>query len=93
MKTGGSGLGGQDRLDHVHAMKRLADDPRVDASRAGVTGRSYGGYDFDVGDAPPDLVVGGRRYVWPYDLLTFIDRLPETWKPLLCHRCGRPGEG
>ncbi|HEQ79136.1 MAG TPA: S9 family peptidase, partial [Euryarchaeota archaeon] len=37
--------GGQDRLDHVHAMtKVLPEHPRVDTSRAGVMGRSYGGY-------------------------------------------------
>ena len=37
--------GGQDRLDHVHAMTEvLPRDERVDVSRAGVVGRSYGGY-------------------------------------------------
>src|SRR5438874_7737315 len=37
--------GGQDRLDHVHAMTQvLPNDERVDVSRAGVVGRSYGGY-------------------------------------------------
>src|SRR5213078_1769714 len=36
--------GGQDRLDHVHAMKLLKENPRIDASRAAVMGRSYGGY-------------------------------------------------
>ena len=36
--------GGQDRLDHVHAMKILKDESRVDTSRTGVVGRSYGGF-------------------------------------------------
>ncbi len=37
--------GGADRLDHVHAMKEvLFSDERLDISRAGVVGRSYGGY-------------------------------------------------
>ena len=37
--------GGQDRLDHVHAMNEvLPKDERLDVSRAGVLGRSYGGY-------------------------------------------------
>ncbi|HET9910219.1 MAG TPA: prolyl oligopeptidase family serine peptidase, partial [Anaerolineales bacterium] len=37
--------GGKDRLDHVHAMTEiLPKDKRVDASRAAVVGRSYGGY-------------------------------------------------
>ena len=38
-------LGGQDRLDHVHAMTEiLPQDTRLDVKRAGVIGRSYGGY-------------------------------------------------
>ena len=37
--------GGQDRLDHVHAMtKILPKDKRLDVKRAAVVGRSYGGY-------------------------------------------------
>ena len=37
--------GGQDRLDHVHAMtKVLPKDKRLDIQRAAVVGRSYGGY-------------------------------------------------
>jgi dipeptidyl aminopeptidase/acylaminoacyl peptidase len=37
--------GGLDRLDHVHALTEvLPGDERLDASRAGVVGRSYGGY-------------------------------------------------
>ncbi|MCX6067169.1 MAG: prolyl oligopeptidase family serine peptidase, partial [Chloroflexi bacterium] len=35
--------GGQDRLDHVHALQVLASDARLDVTRAGVVGRSYGG--------------------------------------------------
>src|SRR6266566_2721455 len=38
-------FGGKDRLDHVHAMTQvLPQDKRVDVKRAGVVGRSYGGY-------------------------------------------------
>ena len=37
--------GGQDRLDHVHAMTEvLPKDKRLDVTRAAVVGRSYGGY-------------------------------------------------
>lgn len=74
--------GGQDRLDHVHAMGLLADDPRVDASRAGVVGRSYGGYmTLTLATRHPQLWSAAVDMFGPYDLLTFIDRLPETWKP------------
>ena len=83
--------GGQDRLDHVHAMKRLADDPRVDASRAGVTGRSYGGYmTLTLATRHPDLWSAAVDMFGPYDLLTFIDRLPETWKPYFAIAVGDP---
>ena len=37
--------GGQDRLDHVHAMtKVLPKDKRLDVTCTAVVGRSYGGY-------------------------------------------------
>ena len=38
-------FGGRDRLDHVYAMTQVLPwDRRLDVSRAGVVGRSYGGY-------------------------------------------------
>lgn len=83
--------GGQDRLDHVHAMKLLAGDPRVDASRAGVIGRSYGGYmTLTLATRHPELWSAAVDMFGPYDLLTFIDRLPETWKPYFAIAVGDP---
>ncbi|HQF71432.1 MAG TPA: prolyl oligopeptidase family serine peptidase, partial [Promineifilum sp.] len=85
--------GGQDRLDHVHAMKLLADDARVDASRAAVIGRSYGGYmTLTLAARHPELWSAAVDMFGPYDLLTFIDRLPETWKPYFAIACGDPVE-
>ena len=84
--------GGQDRLDHVHAMtKVLPKDKRLDLHRAAVMGRSYGGY--------MTLTLAGRNPVlWsaacdmfgPYDLIGFFERLPETWKPSLKISLGDP---
>lgn len=83
--------GGQDRLDHVHAMKLLADDPRVDVGRAGVVGRSYGGYmTLTLATRHPELWSAAVDMFGPYDLLTFIDRLPETWKPYFAIAVGDP---
>ena len=83
--------GGQDRLDHVHAMKLLAGDPRVDASRAGVVGRSYGGYmTLTLATRHPELWSAAVDMFGPYDLLTFIDRLPETWKSYFAIAVGDP---
>ena len=84
--------GGQDRLDHVHAMTEvLPRDERVDVDRAGVVGRSYGGY--------MTLMLAGRHAeLWraavdmfgPYDLITFSQRIPETWKPYFELALGNP---
>ena len=79
----GSGLGGQDRLDHVHAMKVLGEDRRIDTSRSAVVGRSYGGdMTLDLGRTSSRIVDGSRgRKCWgSFDLLSFLDCIPPTWK-------------
>ena len=84
--------GGLDRLDHVHAMTELLPrDERVDASRAGVVGRSYGGYmTLTLAARHPELWRGAVDMFGPYDLLTFMDRIPETWKPYFALAVGDP---
>lgn len=83
--------GGQDRLDHVHAMSHLDGDARVDTKRAGVIGRSYGGYmTLTLATRHPELWSAAVDMFGPYDLLTFIDRLPETWKPYFAIAVGDP---
>ncbi|HEX4745423.1 MAG TPA: prolyl oligopeptidase family serine peptidase [Gaiellaceae bacterium] len=84
--------GGLDRLDHVHAMTEvLPRDERVDASRAGVVGRSYGGYmTLTLASRRPELWRAAVDMFGPYDLFTFLDRLPETWKPYFALSVGDP---
>jgi pimeloyl-ACP methyl ester carboxylesterase len=84
--------GGLDRLDHVHAMTEvLPRDERVDTSRAGVVGRSYGGYmTLTLAARHPELWRGAVDMFGPYDLLTFMERLPETWKPYFALAVGDP---
>ena len=83
--------GGQDRFDHVHAMKLLADDAGIDTHRAAVIGRSYGGYmTLTLAARHPDLWSAAVDMFGPYDLLTFMDRLPETWKPYFVIAIGDP---
>jgi pimeloyl-ACP methyl ester carboxylesterase len=84
--------GGQDRLDHVHAMTEvLPNDERVDASRAGVVGRSYGGYmTLTLAGRHPDLWSGAVDMFGPYDMFTFLDRIPPTWKPYFELAVGHP---
>jgi pimeloyl-ACP methyl ester carboxylesterase len=84
--------GGDDRLDHVHAMTEvLSKDARIDVSRAGVMGRSYGGYmTLTLASRHPDLWRGAIDMFGPYNLLSFMDRLPETWKSYFRVAVGDP---
>lgn len=83
--------GGCDRLDHVHAMKLLQKDSRLDVGRAAVVGRSYGGYmTLMLASRHPELWSAAVDMFGPYDLQTFYERLPETWKPFFKISMGDP---
>jgi pimeloyl-ACP methyl ester carboxylesterase len=84
--------GGQDRLDHVHAMTNiLPKDKRLDVKRAAVVGRSYGGYMTLIqAGMHPDLWAASCDMFGPYDLLTFSERIPATWKPYYKIALGDP---
>jgi dipeptidyl aminopeptidase/acylaminoacyl peptidase len=60
----------------------LPKDKRLDVTRAGVVGRSYGGYMTltQVG-RHPELWKAAVDMFGPYDLITFSERIPESWKP------------
>lgn len=84
--------GGQDRLDHVHAItKVLSEDKRLDVTRTGVVGRSYGGYmTLTLAGRHPELWAGAVDMFGPFDLLTFLERIPPTWKPYFSVAVGNP---
>ena len=84
--------GGLDLLDHVHAMTEvLPEDELVDTARAGVVGRSYGGYmTLMLASRHPELWRAAVDMFGPYDLITFGERVPETWKPFLALALGDP---
>ncbi len=86
--------GGRDRLDHVYAMQEiLPDDSRLDVARAGVVGRSYGGYmTLTLAARHTELWGAAVDMFGPYDLLTFSDRIPETWKPYFKIALGDPDD-
>jgi pimeloyl-ACP methyl ester carboxylesterase len=92
MKQVDQDWGGQDRLDHVHALKKvLLNDKRLDVKRAAVVGRSYGGYmTLTLAGRHPDLWAAACDMFGPYDLLTFSERIPETWKPYFKMALGDP---
>ena len=84
--------GGADRLDHVHAMTEvLPKDSRIDVARAGVVGRSYGGYmTLTMASRHPELWAAAVDMFGPYDLIGFASRVPETWKPFMAFLMGDP---
>lgn len=83
--------GGLDRLDHVAGLSSLKEHPRVDTSRAGVVGRSYGGYMtlMQVG-MHPELWSAAVDMFGPFNLISFLERIPETWKPYFDIVLGNP---
>ena len=92
MKRVDSDWGGLDRLDHVHAMTSiLPKDKRLDLKHSAVVGRSYGGYmTLTLAGRHPDLWSAACDMFGPYDLITFYERLPETWKPFFKDVLGDP---
>ena len=85
--------GGADRLDHVHAMTTvLPHDSRIDVTRTGVMGRSYGGYmTLTLAMRHPTLWKAAVDLFGPYDLInSFLERIPETWKPYFYEALGHP---
>jgi len=69
----------------------LPHDERVDTARAGVVGRSYGGYmTLTLAGRHPDLWSAAVDMFGPYDMFTFLDRIPPTWKPYFELAIGHP---
>ncbi|MBX3011377.1 MAG: S9 family peptidase [Caldilineaceae bacterium] len=85
--------GGLDRLDHVAAVTLLRQDARLDLDRAGVMGRSYGGYmTLTLAGRHPELWQAAVDMFGPYDLFSFMDRLPATWQTYFYQALGHPVE-
>ncbi|MFH1501505.1 MAG: alpha/beta fold hydrolase [Candidatus Eisenbacteria bacterium] len=84
--------GGDDVRDHVHAMTEvLPADARLDTGRAGVVGRSYGGYmTLTLASRHPELWAAAVDMFGPYDLPGFAGRVPEAWKPWITFMVGDP---
>ncbi len=84
--------GGKDRLDQVEGLKMLEkSEPRVDSTRRGVIGRSYGGYmTLTLVSRHPDLWKAGVDMFGPYNLISFMERLPETWRNIFALSLGDP---
>jgi dipeptidyl aminopeptidase/acylaminoacyl peptidase len=69
----------------------LPEDKRLDVTRTGITGRSYGGYmTLTLSARHPELWAAAVDMFGPYDLLTFSERIPEAWKPYFALSIGDP---
>ncbi len=83
--------GGNDRLDHVAAFDHLRTHPQLDVARAGVMGRSYGGYmTLTLAGRHPDLWTAACDMFGPYSLFSFLERLPPTWRTYFEMAMGHP---
>lgn len=83
--------GGLDRLDHIAAFELLRRDERLDMQRVGVMGRSYGGYmTLTLAGRHPELWRAAVDMFGPYNLFTFMERIPETWKTYFYMALGHP---
>jgi dipeptidyl aminopeptidase/acylaminoacyl peptidase len=83
--------GGKDVLDHMHSLDILAKDDRLDTTRAGAMGRSYGGYmTLSLASRYPDRWAAAVDMFGPYDLVTNLQRMPITWRPFMALLVGDP---
>jgi len=83
--------GGKDVLDHIEGLKILEKDPRIDSSRRAVIGRSYGGYmTLTLASRHSELWKAACDMFGPYDLISFIRRLPQSWQTFFFLSMGHP---
>ena len=83
--------GGKDRLDHIEGLKFLEKDMRIDSTRRAVVGRSYGGYmTLIVATRHPDVWQAACDMFGPYNLISFVERLPESWAAYFYVSIGHP---
>jgi pimeloyl-ACP methyl ester carboxylesterase len=83
--------GGDDAKDHIEGLKHLEKDKRIDSSRRAVVGRSYGGYmTLWLSSNYPEYWKASCDMFGPYNLFTFLERLPETWQTYFHQALGHP---
>jgi len=83
--------GGDDARDLLKGLNALEKDKRIDSSRRAVIGRSYGGYmTLFLSAKHPHLWKASCDMFGPYDLITFLQRLPATWRTFFYLSMGHP---
>jgi esterase/lipase len=83
--------GGDDAKDQLAGIKMLEKDARINSNRRGVIGRSYGGYmSLWLAATQPHIWQASVDMFGPYNLISFINRLPESWKVYFYLAIGHP---
>ncbi|MFX1245605.1 MAG: prolyl oligopeptidase family serine peptidase [Promethearchaeota archaeon] len=83
--------GGNDAKDHIEGLKHLEKDQRIDSHQRAVVGRSYGGYmTLWLSANYPEYWKASCDMFGPYNLFTFLERLPETWQTYFHQSLGHP---
>jgi dipeptidyl aminopeptidase/acylaminoacyl peptidase len=86
--------GGRMQQDLLEAVHMLVEDGHADPTRLAISGASYGGYAALVGAAfTPDLFRCAVAVAAPVNLRTFVESVPDHWKPIgsrLSRRIGDP---
>ncbi len=94
MNAGNREWGGKMHDDLVDAVTWAVEKGYADPGRVAIYGGSYGGYASLVGATfTPDLFRCAVAIVGPSNLVTFIDTIPEYWKPMIAQfhlRVGNP---
>lgn len=76
--------GGKIIDDQVDAIRWAIESKIADPARVAVLGGSFGGYSTLAGlTLHPDLYACGVDLVGPSNLITFLESVPQYWKPLL----------
>ncbi|MFP4113440.1 MAG: S9 family peptidase [Spirochaetales bacterium] len=85
--------GGKIIEDQIHAVEWAKAKGIADLERVGVMGGSFGGYSVLAGlTFHPDVYACGVDIVGPSNLITFIESIPEYWKPMIETLASRVGD-
>ncbi len=83
--------GGDDVKDHIKGLEKLENDPRIDSTRRGVVGRSYGGFmTLTLASRFPSMWKAAVDMFGPYDLPKWASRTPPSWMPYIRLAVGDP---
>lgn len=84
--------GGREVEDLMAVVDWLARQPGVDPQRIAVFGASYGGYaSLLLAGRFPDRFAAAVDLMGPTDLVTFVQRVPPSWRRFMAALIGDPG--